>query len=114
MDKAKPYPGIITSTTWKINEAVEGQEAKTDNTNYQMTVPLGKVCEFCGVNHDRNIRMLQLGHAKWSPKTVGKLGHDTRLEAVEVLSDARIKWLLFVEKIKFISLKILHRLMEQK
>ena len=47
MDKAKPYPGIITSTNWKINEAVEGQEAKTDNTNYQMTVPLGKVCEFC-------------------------------------------------------------------
>ena len=45
--------------------------------------------------------MLQLGHAKWSPKTVGKLGHSTRLEAVEVLSDARIKWLLFVENIKF-------------
>ena len=101
MDKAKPYPGIITSTTWKINEAVEGQEARTDNTNYQMTVPLGKVCEFCGVNHDRNIRMLQLGHAKWSPKTVGKLGHNTRLEAVEVLSDARVKWLLFVTNIKF-------------
>ena len=101
MDKAKPYPEIITSTTWKINEAVEGQQPKTDNINYQMTVPLGKVCEFCGVNHGRNVRMLQLGHAKWSPKTVGKLGHNTRLEAVEVLSDARIKWLLFVEKIKF-------------
>jgi len=103
MDKAKPYPGIITNTQWVINETYDDSNILTDNLNNQMTVPLGKNCEFCGVNHYRYVRKLQLGHAKWSPKTIGKLKPNVRREAVSILSDIRIAWILSTENITYVS-----------
>ena len=103
MDKAKPYPAIITNTPWVINETYDESNILTDNLNNQMTVPLSKDCEFCGVNHYRYIRKLQLGHAKWSPKTIGKLKPNVRREAVSVLSDVRIAWILSQVDMEYIS-----------
>ncbi len=103
MDKAKPYPAIITNTPWVINETYDESNILTDNLNNQMTVPLAKNCEFCGVNHYRYVRRLQLGHAKWSPKTIGKLKPNVRREAVSVLSDVRIAWILSKQHMEYVS-----------
>lgn len=96
MRKAYPYPEIVTGDQWKVNELVPGDVACTDNLNKQMTVPLDTSCDKCGLNHSRMIRRHELGHAKWSPKTMGKLMRGTRKEAVEVLEEIRVNYLLFL------------------
>jgi len=96
MHKAYPYPEIVTGDNWQVNELVPGDIASTDNLNKQMTVPLDQACDKCGLNHSRMIRRHELGHAKWSPKTMGKLMRGTRKEAIEVLEEIRVNYLLFI------------------
>ena len=93
--KAIPYPEIVTGDTWSVLETTDTDPvAKTDNLNRQMYVPVDRECEYCGVNHGRMIRKLQLGYAKWSPKTIGKLKDGTRQDCVKALEQLRITYLL--------------------
>ena len=96
MHKAYPYPEIVTGDTWQVNELIPGDIASTDNLNKQMTVPLDQACDKCGLNHSRMVRRHELGHAKWSPKTMGKLMRGTRKEAIEVLEEIRVNYLLYL------------------
>lgn len=95
-NKPYPYPEIITGTEWQVRETLNGQGACTDNLNNQMTVPLDRECEYCGCNHGRMIRRHELGHVKWSPKTMGKLSPQTRKEAIEVLEEIRVNYLMYI------------------
>lgn len=94
-NKAYPYPEIVTGEAWTVHQTPDNSPAaKTDNLNKNMHVPLDRNCDFCGVNHSRMIRRHELGHAKWSPKTMGKLKPGVRKEAVEVLEEIRVNYLL--------------------
>ena len=98
--KAYPYPEIVTGEKWEVVGTVNNSpEGSTDNLNRQMTVPLDRECEECGINHSRMIRRHELGHAKWSPKTMGKLKPGVRAEAVHVLEEVRINHLLYENKL---------------
>lgn len=98
--KAYPYPEIVTGEKWEVVGTVNNSPAgKTDNLNRQMTVPLDRECSECGINHSRMIRRHELGHAKWSPKTMGKLKPGVRAEAVHVLEEVRINHLLYENKL---------------
>ena len=93
--KAYPYPEIVTGEQWHVLENTEHDpQPRTDNLNKQMYVPMDRECEYCGINHSRMIRRHELGHAKWSPKTMGKLMRGTRAEAVHALEEVRINYLL--------------------
>ena len=94
--KAYPYPEIVTGEKWEVIGTVNNSpDGSTDNLNRQMTVPLDRECTECGINHSRMIRRHELGHAKWSPKTMGKLKPGVRAEAVHVLEEVRINHLLY-------------------
>ena len=94
-NKAYPYPEIVTGENWTVNELTDTYPAPcTDNLNRQMYVPLDKECLVCGINHSRMIRRHELGHAKWSPKTMGKLPPETRREAIEVCEEIRVNHML--------------------
>jgi len=98
--KAYPYPEIVTGEKWEVVGTVNNSpEGSTDNLNRQMTVPLDRECKECGINHSRMIRRHELGHAKWSPKTMGKLKPGVRAEAVHVLEEVRINHLLYENKL---------------
>jgi len=98
--KAYPYPEIVTGEKWEVVGTVNNSPAgSTDNLNRQMTVPLDRECKECGINHSRMIRRHELGHAKWSPKTMGKLKPGVRAEAVHVLEEVRINHLLYENKL---------------
>lgn len=104
MTKAYPYPEIVTGEAWQVYGTTDiNQTPRTDNLNNKMVVPLDRECEYCGVNHSRMIRRHQLGRAKWSPKTLGKFGPDTRQEAVEILERMRIDWLLGRENVGIVE-----------
>jgi ssDNA-binding Zn-finger/Zn-ribbon topoisomerase 1 len=93
--KAYPYPEIVTGDKWHVLETTEhDSQPRTDNLNKQMYVPMDRECEYCGVNHSRMIRRHELGHAKWSPKTMGKLMRGTRADAIHALEEVRINYLL--------------------
>jgi len=93
--KAYPYPEIVTGEAWTVHQTPDNSPAAmTDNLNKNLHVPLDRNCEFCGVNHSRMIRRHELGHVKWSPKTMGKLKPGVRKEAVEVLEEIRVNYLL--------------------
>ena len=114
--KTYPYPQIVTGEIWTVHETHD--QPRTDNQNRQMYVPLDKECTECGANHSKMIRRHELAHVKWSPKTIGKLKPDVRKEAIEVLEEIRINYLLSksklpleeptvcIEKIKITSTKI--------
>ena len=94
--KAYPYPEIVTGEKWEVIGTVNNSpDGSTDNLNRQMTVPLDRECTECGINHSRMIRRHELGHAKWSPKTMGKLKPGVRAEAVHVLEEVRVNHLLY-------------------
>ena len=97
--KAYPYPEIVTGEKWSVFETHKGQTPRVDNQNKQMYVPLDRNCIQCNVNHSRYIRRHELGHVKWSPKTIGKLGPGVRKEAIEVLEEIRINHLLYVHNL---------------
>lgn len=93
--KAYPYPEIVTGDQWHVTETTESDpKPRTDNLNKQMYVPMDRDCDTCGVNHSRLIRRHELGHAKWSPKTIGKLMRGTRSDCIETLENVRINYLL--------------------
>ena len=95
MTKAYPYPEIVTGEDWTIYGTNDINDVPhTDNVNRKMVVPLDRHCDACGINHSRMVRRHQLGRAKWSPKTLGKFGPDTRQEAVEILERIRIDYML--------------------
>ena len=95
-DRAYPYPEIVTSETgWTVTGTPDNHPgARTDNLNKHMQVPLDRDCKDCGINHSRMIRRHELGHVKWSPKTMGRLKPGVRPEAVEVLEEIRVNYLL--------------------
>ena len=94
--KAYPYPEIVTGEKWEVIGTVNNSpDGSTDNLNRQMTVPLDRECTECVINHSRMIRRHELGHAKWSPKTMGKLKPGVRAEAVHVLEEVRVNHLLY-------------------
>ncbi len=93
--KAYPYPQIVTGEDWNVYENTEHDpQPRTDNLNRQMYVPMDRECEDCGINHSRMIRRHELGHAKWSPKTMGKLMRGTRADCIHALEEVRINYLL--------------------
>jgi len=93
--KAYPYPQIVTGEDWFVYENTENDpQPRTDNLNRQMYVPMDRECEHCGINHGRMIRRHELGHAKWSPKTMGKLMRGTRADCIHALEEIRINYLL--------------------
>lgn len=95
--KAYPYPQIVTGEDWNVYENTEHDpQPRTDNLNKQMYVPMDRECEDCGINHSRMIRRHELGHAKWSPKTMGKLLRGTRADCIHALEEVRINYLLGV------------------
>ena len=99
-DKAYPYPEIVTGDKWTVEGTPDNSPAaRTDNLNKQMHVPLDRQCENCGINHSRMIRRHELGHAKWSPKTMGKLKPGVKAEAIEVLEEIRVNYLLLKSKL---------------
>jgi len=93
--KAYPYPEIVTGDEWHVLETTEqDSQPRTDNLNKQMYVPMDRECDDRGVNHSRMIRRHELGHAKWSPKTMGKLMRGTRADCIHALEEVRINYLL--------------------
>ncbi len=96
VSKAYPYPEVVTGEAWTVHGTPDNKlNGTTDNLNKVMTVPLNRECENCGINHARQIRRHELGHAKWSPKTMGKLKPGVRPEAIHLLEEVRINKLLF-------------------
>lgn len=91
--KHRPYPEIVTrDEDWEVFE--EYSTPKTNNLHKKMYVPMDAECSLCGVNHSRMIRRHELGHAKWSPKTIGQLPPNVVEKAVELLEEVRINHLL--------------------
>lgn len=98
--KAYPYPQIVTGDEWHVLEPTDSDPTpRTDNLNKQMYVPMDRECERCGINHSRLIRRHELGHAKWSPKTIGKLTNGTRSDAIEAMEEVRINYRLGMSKL---------------
>ena len=51
----------------------DNEKARTNCKTKEMFVPLDvEICPECNVSHSTAIRAHELGHAKWSPKNVGK------------------------------------------
>ena len=114
-NKAYPYPEIVTGESWEVLGTVhDSPQASTDNLNRQMTVPLDRECKECGINHSRMVRRHELGHAKWSPKTMGKLKPGVRAEAIEVLEEIRINYLLRKSGLPIDELMVCKDTAEQK
>ncbi len=91
--KHRPYPEIVTSDEdWEVFE--EYSTPKTNNLHKKMYVPMDADCGLCGINHSRMIRRHEIGHAKWSPKTMGLLPPNVTERAVELLEEVRINHLL--------------------
>ena len=91
--KHKPYPEIVSGDSgWSIFE--DEDRPRTNNQSKQMYVPITGACSFCGINHNRMIRRHELGHVKWSPKTMGRLKEGELEIAVELLEEVRINSLL--------------------
>ena len=88
-----PFPEIVSGKAgWRIFE--DADQPRTSNMSKEMHVPLDNECEECGINHSKYIRRHELGHVKWSPMTVGKLGEDEDSFSVEVCEEVRINYLL--------------------
>ena len=93
MSKRYPFPEIVSGDSgWKIFEDID--RPRTSNMSKEMYVPVGDKCIECNSYHDKQTRRHELGHVKWSPKTIGKLGPDESEVAVEVMEEVRINYLL--------------------
>ena len=96
--KHRPFPEIVTGEhDWEVFEDTE--RPRTDMTNRKMYVPLDDDCPRCGLQHGRMVRRHELGHVKWSPKSMGKLKKNVVEEAVHLLEEIRINTLLTTYKI---------------
>ena len=89
----RPFPEIVTGESdWEVFE--ETERPRTDMTNKKMYVPLDDNCHKCGLQHGRMVRRHELGHVKWSPKSMGRLKQGVMEEAVHLLEEIRINHLL--------------------
>ena len=89
----RPFPEIVTGENdWEVFE--ETERPRTDMTNKKMYVPLDDNCHKCGLQHGRMVRRHELGHVKWSPKSMGRLKQGVMEEAVHLLEEIRINHLL--------------------
>ena len=89
----RPFPEIVTGENdWEVFE--ETERPRTDMTNRKMYVPLDDNCHKCGLQHGRMVRRHELGHVKWSPKSMGRLKQGVMEEAVHLLEEIRINHLL--------------------
>lgn len=96
--KHRPFPEIVTGEhDWEVFEDTE--RPRTDMTNRKMYVPLDDDCPRCGLQHGRMVRRHELGHVKWSPKSMGKLKKNVVEEAVHLLEEIRINTLLTLHNI---------------
>ena len=92
----RPYPEIVSGESgWTIFE--DAEHPRTSNQNKQMYVPMSGNCINCGINHNHMIRRHELGHVKWSPKTIGRLKEGEHERAIHVLEEVRIHHLLNYE-----------------
>ena len=92
-NKKVPFPEIVSGKEgWKVFE--DNKRPRTSNLSKEMYVPLGDDCPECGEYHARAIRRHELGHVKWSPQTIGKLGPDESERCVEIIEEIRISYLL--------------------
>ena len=92
----RPYPEIVSGESgWTIFE--DEERPRTSNQNKQMYVPMSGNCINCGINHNHMIRRHELGHVKWSPKTMGRLKEGEHEQAIHVLEEVRIHHLLNYE-----------------
>ena len=88
-----PFPEIVSGKEgWKVFE--DNKRPRTSNLSKEMYVPFGDDCPECGEYHAKAIRRHELGHVKWSPQTVGKLGPDESETCVEIIEEIRISYLL--------------------
>ena len=93
-----PFPAIVTGDgAWKVFE--DNKLPRTSNLSKEMYVPLGDKCEDCDSYHDRMVRRHEMGHVKWSPKTIGKLGPNEGETSVEACEEVRIGYLLSQRKL---------------
>ena len=91
-----PFPEIVSGKPdWKIFD--DAEQPRTSNLSKEMHVPLDNECESCGINHSKLIRRHELGHVKWSPQTIGKLGPNEDSQSVEVCEEVRINYLLMIK-----------------
>ena len=92
-NKKVPFPEIVSGKEgWKVFE--DNKRPRTSNLSKEMYVPLGDDCPECGEYHARAVRRHELGHVKWSPQTIGKLGPDESERCVEIIEEIRISYLL--------------------
>ena len=88
-----PFPEIVSGKEgWKVFE--DNKNPRTSNMSKEMYVPFDDECLECGRYHAKAIRRHELGHVKWSPQTIGKLGPDESETCVEIMEEVRISYLL--------------------
>ena len=94
-----PFPEIASGEgPWKIFE--DEKHPRTSVLSKEMYVPTnGDACDLCGENHNKMIRRHELGHAKWSPKTVGKLKDNESEVCIEICEEVRVNYNLSVKDI---------------
>ena len=92
-----PFPEIASGEgPWKIFE--DEKQPRTSVLSKEMYVPTsGDVCDLCGADHNKMIRRHELGHAKWSPKTIGKLKENESEKCVEICEEVRVNYNLSVK-----------------
>mgnify|MGYP001158135769 CR=1 FL=1 len=91
--KHVPYPEIVSGEAgWTIHE--EYDAPATNNLDKKMYVPLDGKCIECKENHSKMIRRHELGHVKWSPKTMGRLKENESAMAIELCEEVRVHYLL--------------------
>ena len=92
-NKKVPFPEIVSGKEgWKVFE--DNKNPRTSNMSKEMYVPFDDECPECGRYHAKMIRRHELGHVKWSPQTVGKLGPNESETCVEIMEEVRISYLL--------------------
>jgi hypothetical protein len=94
-----PFPEIASGEgPWKIYD--DANQPRTSTLSHEMYVPTDdELCSLCGSNHNKQIRRHELGHAKWSPKTVGKLKENENEKCIEICEEIRINYNLGIKDI---------------
>ncbi len=91
-----PFPEIASGEgPWKVFE--DTTQPRTSTLSHEMYVPTSdEICILCGSDHNKMIRRHELGHAKWSPKTIGKLKENESEKCVEICEEVRVNYNLSV------------------
>lgn len=94
-----PFPEIASGEgPWKVFE--DETQPRTSTLSHEMYVPTSdELCGLCGSDHNKMIRRHELGHAKWSPKTVGKLKENESEKCIEICEEVRVNYNLSVKDV---------------